>query len=139
MNTIQTWVEVFPRVSWLKSLLHGNHFRIQGQKFHKFTEKILQTYLILENVNSRKPLPNEVTPHLPIEFHREDNLDYRETTMSGVAFVGQKIRPSRLCMHDSKPKRYSPSGIVMDTFSPLIYGVGSWLSGILQTLKIVVT
>jgi hypothetical protein len=66
-------------------------------------------------------------------FHIGVSLLFKATTVRGVEPLGQIILPWRLCLQASTPAKYSLSGIVIASLSPLKHGCGNW--GISQTLE----
>jgi hypothetical protein len=72
-------------------------------RFHEGEDLTLLTSSKDEKVNSKKPLPSEMTPHLYRSFQIRDSFAFKATTDNGVEPFGQRILPWRLCFHATKP------------------------------------
>jgi hypothetical protein len=64
-----------------------------GFRFHEGADLTLLTSSREEKVNSKKPLPSEITPHLDKSFQTWDNFVFKATTDRGVEPFGHKILP----------------------------------------------
>ena len=131
---IQTCTDVWFWFLGLKSLVQVKSFKIQGLIFQVPTCLTLLKSSMDEKDNSKKPLPIDVIPHLPIDFQIPVSLTLKSSTLIGEEPFGRMILPWRLCLHAANPASYSSSGISIVKWSPFKQGLGSRLTGMSQML-----
>lgn len=125
---IQTYTNVYFDIVGAKYFDQGKSLRIPCGSDHAFTDLALWMSLSKENVNSKNPLPRDVTPYFPIDGQCSISFNFILTIVRGVNPLDQTTLPWRWCLQASTPILYSSSGIVMASLSPFKQACGNWLT-----------